>query len=132
MKIVIDASEGVLGRVAGYAAKQALFGKEVVVVNCNDVMITGRKQNILEKYKRLIAKGGSSLKGPKITKTPERIVKRTIRGMLPHKQARGINALKKVMCYNVVPAEFEKADKIALKRELKTKGINLKELCREL
>ena len=63
---------------------------------------------------------------------PERIVKRAVRGMLPHKQARGREALKRVMCYNVVPSELEGKEMISLKRELKVKPVELKRLSREI
>jgi large subunit ribosomal protein L13 len=131
-EIIIDATDGVLGRVASYAAKESLNGKKVVIVNCNDLIISGRKENILSEYREIRAKRGHSLKGPKFPKIAERIVKRTVRGMLPHKKGRGADALKRVICYNVVPREYEESEKISLKKILKVKGIKLKELTRIL
>jgi len=131
-EIVIDASGGVLGRIAAYAAKQSLLGKPVIVVNCDEARIIGAKQNIVEKYRTLRAKGGSSLKGPKISKVPEKLMKRTIRGMLSHRQARGRQALKRIICYNSVPEEFTSVDKISLKKPIKHKSISLQELSKAL
>ena len=131
-EIIIDAKDSVLGRIAAHAAKQALLGKTVTIVNCNQAIITGNKPVILKKYKSLRAKGGSSLKGPIISKTPERIMKRTIRGMLSHRQGRGGQAFARIMCYNKTPVEFESAEKISLKRPIKTRFITLTELSREL
>jgi large subunit ribosomal protein L13 len=131
-EIVIDATQTPLGRIAAFSAKQALLGKSVTIVNCNQTIITGDKKIILEKYKILRAKGGSSLKGPKISKTPEKMLKRTVRGMLSHRQSRGSQALKRVMCYNTCPAEFENQEKLSLKRPIKTKYITLQELSRLL
>jgi len=127
---IIDAKDGVLGRIAAFAAKQALLGKTVTVLNCNDVLISGKRDDIIKKYSSLFSKGGSGQKGPKIPKLPERVMKRTIRGMLSHKQGRGSDALKRVMCYNTVPAEFESKEKISHKRELVTKSLTLKEVCK--
>ena len=131
-EIIIDATEGILGRIAAYAAKQSLLGKSVIIVNSNEAIITGDKKVILEKYKSLRAKGGASLKGPKMSKAPERILKRTIRGMLSHKQARGREALKRIMCHNSLPTEFENAEKLLFKRPIKTNILTLKELSKEL
>lgn len=132
MKVVIDAEGGVLGRVAAYAAKQALQGKEVVVVNSNKALITGEKLDILGKYKKARARGGLSQAGPYFPKTPERIMKRTIRGMLPPRQFRGDSAYDRVMCYNKTPTEFEHVKKISLKKEIKYKAMELSQLSREL
>ncbi|MBS3088374.1 50S ribosomal protein L13 [Candidatus Pacearchaeota archaeon] len=130
--IIIDAKDSVLGRIAALAAKQALLGKTVTVINCNEAIITGSKPVILKKYKSLRAKGGSSLKGPIISKAPERIMKRTIRGMLSHRQGRGEQAFARIMCYNKTPAEFESSEKISLKKPIKTRFITLTELSGEL
>ncbi|MEM4271709.1 MAG: 50S ribosomal protein L13 [Candidatus Pacearchaeota archaeon] len=129
-KIIIDAKNGVLGRVASLAAKEALKGKQVIVVNCNEAIVAGSKQNIIKEYSRLLRKGGSSLKGPKVPRIPERFMKRTIRGMLPHFQARGEEALQRVMCYNEVPKDYEAGRKVSVVKTLSTNSITLKELMR--
>jgi large subunit ribosomal protein L13 len=131
-ELIINAKDGVLGRIASHAAKQSLLGKTITITNCNEAIITGRKQDIILKYKTLIAKGGSSQKGPKILKTPERIMKRTIRGMLSHKQSRGSEAHKRIICYNETPSEFEGRDSLSMIKDLKTNAITLKELSKLL
>ena len=132
MKIVIDASNGILGRVASYAAKQSLLGKEVIVVNCSNIAISGANRMIIGEYKTLVERGGHSLNGPfHIKRNPERIMKRTIRGMLSYKQGRGYAAFKKIMCYNDVPAEH--ANETMVKFEAyKGRSMKLKELVKEL
>ncbi|MBU0466648.1 MAG: 50S ribosomal protein L13 [Nanoarchaeota archaeon] len=131
-QIIIDATDGIMGRIASFAAKQSLLGKEVVIVNCNQTLITGRPRTAITNYQQKRSRGGSSLKGPHFPKSPERIMKRTVKGMLSHRQARGRDALKRVICYNKVPAEFENAEKISLKREIKVKALTLKKLSEEL
>ena len=37
--LVIDGEDGVLGRIASFAAKQALLGKEIKIVNCNKLLV---------------------------------------------------------------------------------------------
>ncbi len=43
-KIIINAENGSFGRVASFAAKQALLGNEVTVVNSEKAIITGNKK----------------------------------------------------------------------------------------
>jgi len=60
------------------------------------MIITGNKKNIEEYYESKRKRVGSTLKGPKISRTSEKIVKRTIRGMLPnYRTGRGREALKR-------------------------------------
>lgn len=130
--LVIDATNSILGRLASHAAKQALLGKEISVVNCEKAVISGNRKVILDGYKEIRSKGGSSLKGPLFPTQPARIVKRTIRGMLSHKQGRGALALKKIKCYEGLPKEFENAKK---EQGYQAKGITtitLQEVSEEL
>jgi len=106
---VIEGKDAILGRVASYVAREALKGEEFAIVNCDQLIITGNKTNIEEYYESKRQRVGSTQKGPKISRTSEKIVKRTIRGMLPnYRTGRGRDALKRVKCYVGVPAEFEK------------------------
>jgi large subunit ribosomal protein L13 len=133
-KLIIDGTGAILGRLCSYAAKQALLGKEITIVNCNDVVSAGNKKNILGEYIIMRQKDGSNLKGPFFPKVPEKIVKRTIRGMLSYKQQRGEKALGRVMCYNKVPAELESAKKISLEifssKDKRAKTMKLSEVAR--
>lgn len=130
--ILIDAAEAPLGRLASYAAKQSLFGKSIIITNCNNAVISGRKHFILNQYKKARARGGSSLKGPNISRIPQKIVKRAIRGMLPYKEGRGAVAFKNVICYNETPEEYKNAQKVTLKKMFSSKTLSLKELSRIL
>jgi len=129
---LIDGKGAVLGRLASYVAKQALRGEEIVILNClncKEVIITGNKKDIREKFEQKRRRVGSGQKGPKHSKNPERIVKRTIRGMLPnHRRGRGKEALRRIKCYNEVPKEFEEKKKITGGKEIKSKFIKTKEI----
>lgn len=127
-QIVIDASNMVLGRLASYAAKQALLGKSVIIVNCDNAVLTGSKANVIAEYEDIRKKGGASLRGPFFPKHPDRMVKRTVRGMLSYKQGRGEAALQRVICYNNTPKEFEAAKKINFTSEKKTTTTKLVDL----
>ncbi|GAF93287.1 unnamed protein product [marine sediment metagenome] len=125
--MIIDANNLILGRMASFAAKQALLGEEINIINCEKAIITGNKKQILAKYKEKI-KMGKPQKGPFIPRRAERFVKRTIRGMLPHKQEKGRKAFKRVKCYVNVPEEFKDKKAEAIEKADITKVPNLKHI----
>jgi large subunit ribosomal protein L13 len=131
-EIVIDASNAVLGRVASYAAKQSLLGKNVIIVNCTHALLSGRRRMVIEEYGNSRRRGGTSMNGPHFPKSAERIMKRTVRGMLSYTQKRGLDALKRIMCYNVVPKEYESAKKVSLETDSKAKTLTLGDLSTEI
>ena len=125
---IIDGKNAVLGRLASYVAKEALKGEEIVILNSDQVIITGNKRNIKEKFEVRRGRVGSSQKGPKHHRTSEKIVKRTIRGMLPdHRKGRGKEALKKVKCYVGIPKEFQDSKKIIAGKKKRSKYSQVKE-----
>jgi ribosomal protein uL13 len=126
---IIDGENIVLGRLASYVSKEVLKGEEFIVLNCDKVVITGNKRDIKNKFEERVRRGGHSQKGPFHIKSSERIVKRTIRGMLPdHRVGRGKIAFKKIKCYNGIPKEFEDSTKIALNEKNFNKFILVKEM----
>lgn len=78
---------------------------------------------------------GSVRKGPKFPKEPDRIFRRTVRGMLPMKTSRGKEALKRLRVYKGVPKEFQGKEAEVLDK-FKNKHISnvvpLYEISREL
>lgn len=129
-EIIIDGTNATLGRLASYIAKQSLLGSKIIVVNSNEIIIIGDKKEIAERYKESIKRGGTSMKGPNIIRNPERIIKRTVRGMLSYKDGRGRDALSRIICYNETPKEYESVKKILAGKEKSGKFITLKELVR--
>jgi ribosomal protein uL13 len=96
----------ILGRLAAVVAKELLLGEEVSIINCDKIVISGRKTNTfaLEKQKR--ERGGYPLKSQKYSRLPQFYVKRTIRGMLPWKESRGKSVYHKLKCYTGIPEEL--------------------------
>jgi len=126
---IIDGKNAVLGRLSSYVAKEALKGEGIVILNCNEIIITGSKKRIKEDFETKRKRVGSSQKGPKHSQTKEKIVKRTIRGMLPnYREGRGREAFKRIKCYLKVPKEFEDKKKIVSGKEKRNKFIYLKDL----
>ncbi len=104
--MIINAKHLIAGRLASVAAKQALLGEEVFILNSEHAVISGNKKSVVGKYDAQ-AKRGEPFHGPFLPKTPDRLLKRIIRGMLPYKQGKGRLALKRIKCYKGIPSLFE-------------------------
>jgi len=107
---IIDATDMVLGRMAANVAKLALSGEEIVVVNCDKAVISGKQHVIMRKFKQRENRV-QPFKGPFRKRMPDRIVKSAIRGMLPHSRwsegSRGRIALGKIKCFIGVPDAYK-------------------------
>lgn len=103
--MIIDATNLILGRLATYSAKKALEGESVIIVNAEKAVISGRSKFLVDEfiYKQ---HRGHAYNGPFVPKMPDRIVKRTIRGMLPYKKETGIRAYKRVKCFMGIPHQY--------------------------
>mgnify|MGYP001587697498 FL=1 len=128
MTKVIDGTNAILGRLASFTAKEALKGEEIVILNCNKIIITGNKENIKKEFQETRGRVGSGQLGPKVSRLADRIVKRTIRGMVPHRQKKGKDALNRIRCYIGVPSEFEKSNKITSGKIKPIKFVSIKEI----
>lgn len=112
--MIIDAKDTVLGRLGSYVAKQVLLGSKVDVINCEECVISGRKPAILDQYIRRVHRKAPG-KGPYFYRRPDMFVKRTIRGMLPFKRTRGMDAFKNVKCHIGVPENLKNEKALILK-----------------
>ncbi len=121
---IIDADGHILGRLSSYIAKRLLEGEKIVVVNAEKVIITGNPENVFERYKEKYDRG-SKEKGPYFPRHPEKIFKRTVRGMLPWKTRRGRDAFRRLRVFIGVPdelkdKEFEKVEMALYERVSKS------------
>ena len=132
-QIIINAENGSFGRVCSYAAKQALEGNEVIVVNSEKAIISGNKKIAIEKYRNLKQKGGSSLKGPKYINIAYRILKRGIRNMLPDfRKGQGKLAFTRIKCYDGIPEKFKEKEMKKIQGPKTNKFITLQELTKKI
>ncbi|KAF5029922.1 50S ribosomal protein L13 [anaerobic digester metagenome] len=107
---VIDAKGLILGRLASSVAKQLLSGDEkVYIINAEKAIISGSRAATLREYRETRDRGAMEF-GPYFPKRPDRILKRTIRGMLPYKRARGRDAMSRLKVYVGVPYELKGAE----------------------
>jgi large subunit ribosomal protein L13 len=130
--IVFDGDGAVLGRLGSRIAKLLLKGEEVHLINAEKIVISGNKNQIVERYRvrRRLRSKQNPEKSPKWPKRPDLLVRRIIRGMLPRKKATGRNAFKRLRVYIGNPKNFENAEKIETKELVKK--ITVGELCAEL
>ena len=125
---IIDGTNAILGRLASYSAKEALKGEDLIILNCEKVIITGNKKNIEKEFLEKRGRVGSGQGGPKVSRSVDKIVRRAIRGMVPHRYKRGKDALRKIKCYVGIPKEFENSKKIVAGKEKPIKFIYIGEI----
>ncbi len=105
--MIIDGTHMLLGRLASKAAKASLLGDKVQVINCEKVIVSGKKEQVFARYVQRQNRRGYPLKSQKLPRLSDRFVRRAIRGMVPWKQARGKEAYDRIMCHIGVPSELE-------------------------
>lgn len=104
--IVIDASGLIFGRMASIVAKRLLSGDPIVIINAEKVALSGKRLSRVEEA-RAFLEIGHPRKGPFHPRRPDQIVRRAIRGMLPHRQPKGRVALKRLRVFLGMPTEFK-------------------------
>ncbi|HEV8050800.1 MAG TPA: 50S ribosomal protein L13 [Thermoplasmata archaeon] len=102
---VVDASDLILGRAASQIAKRLLKGESIVVINAEKSVVTGGRAMVLDFYIANRARGSKRM-GPHYPRYPDRIFRRTVRGMLPHLKTRGKVAFERLEVFIGVPAEY--------------------------
>ena len=133
VEIIIDAKGAIYGRLCSYAAKQALAGNEIRVINSEQAIMTGNKKDLINKYWGLRRKGGHSQKGPKYSKLAYQMLRRGIRGMLPDfRKGIGKQAFSKIRCHNGLPNELKDKKAIKMPGVNQDKYITLKELSEKI
>merc|ERR1719195_1191696 len=105
-----------LGRLASILAKELLGGQKIVCVRAEDTCILAAFNKNSRKFKAYLRLSTNSnpKKGPFHYRSPARIVWRTIRGMVPHKTARGQAALTRLQCFEGVPPPYDTMKKLVV------------------
>jgi large subunit ribosomal protein L13 len=132
---LVNAEGLILGRMSSKVAKKLLNGEEVVIINAEKTVISGKKKSkILEAH--VFLEVGAPARGPFHYRRPDRIVRKTVRGMLPMQQVKGKNALAKLQVFLGVPEELknQKAEPVpdAQATNLKGPQFTLGELAKEI
>ncbi|MBN1644821.1 50S ribosomal protein L13 [Candidatus Woesearchaeota archaeon] len=129
--IDIDGKGMIFGRLATYAAKRALLGDTVNVYNCEEIIITGSKAKILEKYPKKARFTGQMGKGPFRPRRSDLFLKRHIRNMLPYKKERGKQAMARIKFYignEENKKELKTIEQASIKRLTTQKYLKIKQI----
>jgi len=117
--IVVDGTNLIAGRLASNVAKLLRKGNRVSVVNCDRIMMSGKKSSIVGEYRDFL-KINSIINykhGPKHPRRPDTIIARMIRGMLPYEdKPSGRSDFKRLRTYIGVPQEVKGFEKIQFEK----------------
>jgi len=132
---LVNADGLILGRMASKVAKKLLNGEKVIIVNAEKAVISGKKKSKVAEAKEFL-EVGAPRRGPFHYRRPDRIMRKTVRGMLPFKQPKGKTALKKLKVFIGVPEDLKDQQMITLKEaqaeKLKGPYFTLAELAKEI
>jgi large subunit ribosomal protein L13Ae len=111
-----------LGRLASTVAKQLLNGQKIVVVRTEALNISGeffRAKLKYHAYLRKMTRYNPTRGGPFHFRAPARIFYKTVRGMIPHKTARGAAALERLKVFEGVPPPYDKKQRMVVPQALR-------------
>jgi large subunit ribosomal protein L13 len=133
--ILVNADGLILGRMASLVAKKLLNGEKVIIVNAEKAVISGKKRSKVAEA-HVFLEVGAPRRGPFHYRRPDRILRKTVRGMLPFKQPKGKNALKKLKVFISVPEDLRDQQMVSLEEaqaaKLKGPHFTLAELAKEI
>lgn len=132
---VIDAEQLILGRMASIIAKRLLQGENITIVNAEKAVLSGKKKSRVREAKESLEVGHPK-KGPFHYRRPDRVVRKTVRGMLPYKKSKGKRAYKRLKVFIGIPEEFKDQETQTLAevhaKKLKCPYFTLGELAEEI
>ena len=111
---LVNADGLILGRMASLVAKKLLNGEKVIIVNAEKAVISGKKRSKVAEAKEFLEVGAPK-RGPFHYRRPDRILRKTVRGMLPFKQPKGKIALKKLRVFISVPEDLKDHQMVSFK-----------------
>ena len=118
--IVVDATDHVAGRLSSQVAKLLIKGNRVSIVNCDKIMISGTRSNIISEYREFLEINSINhwKHGPKHPRRPDTIMKKMVRGMLPKEKPSGKEAHKRLRTYIGSPKEVKSLKKIKFEKAM--------------
>lgn len=132
---VVNGEGLILGRMCSNVAKRLLNGEQIVIVNAEKVIVSGKKKSKVAEAKQFLEVGAPD-RGPFHSRRPDRIVRKTVRGMVPWKQPKGKVAYKRLKVFMGIPEELKdqklETDKYAQSSKLKGPHFTLGQLAVEI
>lgn len=104
--VIVNGEGLILGRMCSGVAKRILNGEQVIVVNAEKIIVSGRRKTKVAEAHEFLEVGAPE-RGPFHSRRPDRIVRKTVRGMVPWKQPKGKVAYKRLKVFMGIPAELK-------------------------
>jgi large subunit ribosomal protein L13 len=118
----VNAEGLIVGRMCSKVAKRLLNGEEVIILNAEKAVFSGKKKSkVLEAH--IFLEVGAPMRGPFHYRRPDRFLRKTVRGMVPYKLPKGKSAYKRLKVFMGVPIEFKDQTMITFDE---AQSINLK------
>ena len=132
---LVNAEGLIVGRMCSKVAKRLLNGEEVIILNAEKAVFSGKKKSkVLEAH--VFLEVGAPMRGPFHYRRPDRFLRKAVRGMVPFKQPKGKNAYKRLKVFMGIPLEFKDQQMItfteASSANLKGPHFTLGELAKEI
>ena len=132
---LVNAEGLIVGRMCSKVAKRLLNGEEVIILNAEKAVFSGKKKaKVLEAH--IFLEVGAPVRGPFHYRRPDRFLRKTVRGMVPYKQPKGKNAYKRLKVFMGVPIELKDQQMITFEEasaaNLKGPHFTLGELAKEI
>ena len=132
MVTVIDGKGLIYGRLASVVATKILDGEEVVVLNAEQIIITGERSEVFSEFKHKVDVGEvTKRKGPFYPRRADLLFKRCVKGMIPRYTTTGREAYRMLHVFVGVPKQFETCEKVKIEdasRAVQCKYVTLGEI----
>jgi large subunit ribosomal protein L13 len=133
--VLVNAEGLIVGRLGSKVAKLLLNGEEVIILNAEKAVFSGKKKSKVAEAKQFLEVGAPE-RGPFHYRRPDKYLRKTLRGMLPFKQPKGKTAYKRLKVFMGVPMELKGKEMItfpeASSATLKGPHFTLLELAKEI
>ncbi len=106
----VDATGQIAGRMCSNVAKLLLEGNRVIILNAEKTLVSGQRGSVMRSWLEYlkIASVVHPKHGPFHSRTPDGIITRMVRGMLPRRKPKGEAGLKRLRVYVGVPEQYAK------------------------
>lgn len=132
---LVNADGLIVGRMCSKVAKRLLNGEEVIILNAEKAVFSGKKKSKVAEAKEFLDVGAPK-RGPFHYRRPDRFLRKTVRGMLPFKLPKGKSAYKRLKVFMGVPLELKDQQLItfaeAQSTSLKGPHFTLGEMAKEI
>merc|ERR1712137_1139653 len=119
--IVIDGSAHLMGRLSSVIAKCILQGQRIVVVRCEDINVSGNfyrnKLKVMDYLRKRM--NSNPVRGPYHFRAPSKCLFKVVRGMIPHKTKRGMEALNRLKVFDGIPPPYDRVKRLVVPSALR-------------